>query len=87
VFVHEIAHELLHKGDRRAETTKTIRETEAEAVAFVVSQAAGLDCSTHSSDYIQLYRGDKTTLSQSLEQVQRIAATLIQALKPASQSR
>lgn len=37
VLVHEIAHELLRTGDRRADTSKTVRETEAEAVAFVVS--------------------------------------------------
>ena len=29
-LVHELAHELLHRGDRRASTTKVIRETEAE---------------------------------------------------------
>jgi hypothetical protein len=34
--VHEIAHELLHRGDRRADTSKHVRETEAHAVAFVV---------------------------------------------------
>ena len=36
-LVHELAHELLHKAERRIATTKTVRETEAEAVAFVVS--------------------------------------------------
>src|SRR5258708_4803730 len=39
VLVHEIAHELLHRGDRRSQTTRTVRETEAEAVAFVVCSA------------------------------------------------
>ena len=38
-LVHETAHELLHRGDRRTLTTKQVRETEAEAVAFVVCQA------------------------------------------------
>ena len=33
-LMHESAHEFMHKADRRTETTKTIRETEAEAVAF-----------------------------------------------------
>jgi hypothetical protein len=51
-MVHEAAHELLHKGDRRQSTTHTIRETEAEAVAFVVSSAIGLDLSTASADYV-----------------------------------
>ena len=37
-LAHEIAHEMLHRGDRRTLTTKQVRETEAEAVAFVVCQ-------------------------------------------------
>jgi hypothetical protein len=84
VLVHEFAHELLHKGERRGETTKTVRETEAEAVAFVVSQVAGLDTKTRSSDYIQLYRGSKETLAESLEHVQRTAATILTALSLAA---
>jgi hypothetical protein len=32
-LAHEIAHELLHRGERRTLTTKEVRETEAEAVA------------------------------------------------------
>ena len=42
-LVHELAHELLHKAERRIATTKIVRETEAEAIAFVVSQTIGLD--------------------------------------------
>ena len=41
-LVHEIAHEMLHRGERRTLTTKQVRETEAEAVAFVVCQSIGL---------------------------------------------
>lgn len=52
VLVHEVAHELLYAGDRRATTTKTVGETEAEAVAFVVSHAIGLATGTAASDYI-----------------------------------
>src|SRR5271157_4244338 len=48
VLVHETAHELLHRGDRRASTTHTVRETEAEAVAFVVNTAIGLDTNSSS---------------------------------------
>ena len=36
-LVHEMAHEMLHRGERRTLTTKQVRETEAEAVSFVVS--------------------------------------------------
>ncbi len=52
VLVHEIAHEMLHQGNRRTLTTKKVRETEAEAVAFVVCQAIGLETGTSSADYV-----------------------------------
>jgi hypothetical protein len=34
VWTHELAHSRLHFSSRRVDTTKCIRETEAEAVAF-----------------------------------------------------
>ena len=55
-LVHELAHEKLHQTDRRTETTKTIRETEAEAVAFVVCHAIGLDTNSLSRRLHQAVR-------------------------------
>jgi hypothetical protein len=81
VLVHETAHELLHAGDRRANTSTTVRETEAEAVAFVVSHAIGLSTSTAASDYIQLYSGDKNTLLASLGLIQRTATEILGAIQ------
>ena len=80
VLVHEIAHERLHWQGRRHETTKTVRETEAEAVAFIVCHAFGLDSVTRSSDYIQLYRGGAETLAESLDFIQKTATQIIEAL-------
>jgi len=80
VLVHEMAHEILHQNKRRKETTKTVRELEAEAVAFIVSSNFGIDSTTRSSDYIQLYSGDKDMLIQSLEHIQKTATTIIQEL-------
>jgi hypothetical protein len=34
---------MLHKAERRTATTKVVRETEAEAIAFVVGKAVGLE--------------------------------------------
>jgi hypothetical protein len=82
VLVHELAHELLHRKDRRAATTKVQRETEAEAVAFVVSKAIRLDCGSHASDYIQLYQGDAKILSASLDLIQKTAADILGELLP-----
>ena len=56
-LVHELAHEMLHRSERRTLTTKQVRETEAEAVAFVVCQSLGLETGTASADYIQLWNG------------------------------
>jgi hypothetical protein len=69
---------MLHQGERRHETTKKIRETEAEAAAFVVCRAFGLDSANKSTDYIQLYRGTGDTLAESLEHVQRVSTWIIQ---------
>lgn len=81
VLVHELAHDMLHQhGDRKQETTRTVRETEAEAVAHVVCQAFGLDGTTRCSDYIQLYRGDAKTLGESLDHIQKTAAHIIHQL-------
>jgi hypothetical protein len=45
--------------------TKQVRETEAEAVAFVVCQAAGLQTGTASQDYIQIWHGDANLLREA----------------------
>ena len=81
-LAHEIGHEMLHRGDRRTLTTKKVRETEAEAVAFVVCKAVGLQTGTASADYIQLWHGDSGLLRESLEAVQRTAAIILGAIGP-----
>jgi hypothetical protein len=81
-LVHEVAHELLHRTDRRTFTTPKVRETEAEAVAFIVGQAIGLEMGTSSSDYIQMYNGDAALLAESLEVIQRASAVILGALQP-----
>jgi hypothetical protein len=76
VLVHEYAHELLHRADDRPASRDT-RELEAEAVAFVVGEAVGLDVAEASRDYIQLYHGDREALTQSLDRIQRAAAVIL----------
>jgi hypothetical protein len=81
-LVHETAHELLHKAERRTATTKTVRETEAEAVAFVVGKAIGLVPGTASADYIHLYHGNASLLAESLEVIQQTSTVILAALEP-----
>jgi N-terminal domain of anti-restriction factor ArdC len=80
-LVHETAHELLHRAERRTFTTQTIRETEAEAVAFIVGQAVGLEMGNASSDYIQMYAGNAALLAESLEVIQRTSAVILAAVQ------
>jgi antirestriction protein ArdC len=81
-LVHEIAHEMMHRGERRTLTSKQVRETEAEAVAFVVCQAVGLHTGTASQDYIQIWNGDADLLRESLEAVQQTAAVILGGISP-----
>ena len=72
----------MHKAERRTATTKTVRETEAEAVAFVVGKAIGLVSGSASADYINLYHGNASLLAESLEVVQQTANVILAALEP-----
>ena len=78
-LAHEYAHELLHRADDRPASRDT-RELEAEAVAFVVGGAVGLDTSDASRDYIHLYRGDREALAGSLDRIQRAASLILNAI-------
>lgn len=80
-LVHEYAHERLHDTERRKTASKTVRETEAEAVAFVVCHAIGLQTGSASSDYIQLYRGSNETLAESLQLIRALASEIITAVQ------
>jgi antirestriction protein ArdC len=80
VLVHETAHQMLHLDPANRPEDKTVREAEAEAVAFVVCHGIGLDTNSASSDYIQLYNGDKETLMESLGRIQRTASVILEAV-------
>ena len=79
--VHELAHELLHRG--RTGKSRTVRECEAEAVAFAVCHAVGLNVGTASSDYIGMYDGTAATLTESLCAIRDTAARILAGLLPA----
>lgn len=79
-LVHELAHEMLHRDARRVQTTQRVRETEAEAVAFVVNQGIGLDTNSAAQDYISLYSGDAALLLESLEHIQQTANHILNSI-------
>ena len=80
VLVHEVSHELLHRGERREKTDKIIRETEAEAVAFAVCSAVGLEVGNSAADYIKLWQGDVIKLRESLDFIRVTASEILSAL-------
>jgi len=80
-LVHELAHSDMHFGERRGDTNKRIRETEAESVAYVVCSAIGLETGTAAQDYLGLYGGDSKLLLESLEYVQATASRILDAIE------
>ena len=82
VLVHELAHELLHQNKDQGRLPKTMRETQAEAVAYVVSRGVGLETNSAAADYIKLYNGDKKTLAESLSVIQGASSKILDELLP-----
>jgi hypothetical protein len=81
VLVHELASRAAYtRGDRRKNTTKKVRETEAEAVAHVVCSSLGFATNGASEIYIGLYEGDADLLMASLSLVQKTATDILVAI-------
>lgn len=80
VLTHELAHEMLHHRKDAAPQPTVVSETQAEAIAFVVSSGVGLETNNAHSDYIALYQGDKQTLAESLSLIQETSAKILDDL-------
>ena len=80
-LAHETTHLLLHfPTDRSARPDRVTRETEAEAVAWVLSTRLGLAGTEASIEYIRSYRGTPDTLDASLERIRATAQRLLTEL-------
>ena len=76
-LAHETTHVLLHfpaNGGTRPDLTT--RETEAEAVAYLLCAQLGIAGTEASVEYIQSYRGTPDTLDASLERIRTTAQRL-----------
>src|ERR1039458_5534460 len=78
---------MLHHGKGGSPLPKVVRETQAEAVAFVVSSAVGLETNKAASDYIALYNGDKKTLAGSLATLEEPCPNTLEDLLPRERPR
>jgi antirestriction protein ArdC len=76
VLAHEFAHELLHKTAERE--PHTVRETEADAVAYVVCRHYGVTCDT--ADYLLLHDSNPKLLLERLETIRQTANRIITAM-------
>ena len=65
--------------------SKTIRETEADAAAYVVCRHFGVDCDT--ADYLLLYNSEPKILLDRLETIRQTAARIIETVEGDSPSK
>ena len=79
VWVHELAHELLHKGDDRQMLSRLQRETEAEATAYVVCTHFGIDSAA--PNYLALWRAEPEEIMGAFQRIRNVASTLIEAIE------
>ena len=81
VLIHELAHELGHRGADRHELTREQKELEAETIAFVVSQYFGLDTLTSAANYLAVWHGDRKSITERMTRIARIASDIITAVE------
>jgi hypothetical protein len=58
-----------------------VRETEAEAITFVVGRTIGMNTGRAAADYIHLYARNAALLTESLEVIQKTSALILSALE------
>lgn len=81
-LIHELAHEILHQGSQRASAPdRETRELEAEATAYVVATAAGMQIET-SANYIALWNGDAKAITARLARIQQAADQILKFVFP-----
>jgi len=84
-LIHEIAHELLHQGTDRPNSTR-IRELEAESVAFVVARHFDLNNTWSSPNYVALHGANSKAILEHLERIRKTAEEIITALESGSRT-
>jgi len=80
VLVHEVGHELLHKGEDRPEALR-VREAEAEAVANCVCHYFGLSQAEHSAAYLRNHKATKSDVIDSMTRIYDTARRIVDAIE------
>jgi hypothetical protein len=83
-LIHEIAHELMHRGDDRQNFTRKEKELEAEAVAYVVGSHFGLS-DLASPNYLALWDADESKILDRIDRIRTTATDIIKSIEPQSE--
>jgi hypothetical protein len=81
-LAHELAHVLMHCGDAASNPaeSRSLREVEAESVAYIVCQASGLVTETYSLPYVAGWaEGDLRSVGATAERVLATARRILAA--------
>jgi len=78
-LAHELAHEYLHKGMERREYSKKLKETEAEAAAYIVSRHFGLKLK--SSTYLAIYQTEEVDIQGSFDRITNTASRILRGIE------
>ena len=83
--LHELAHSRLHDGDPEGMPDRSMREVQAESVAYAVSAALGLDTSGYSFGYVASWAVGKTDeeMRACLQVVRDAAKAMVEDLQAA----
>lgn len=78
-MTHEVAHSLLWQTDENDKNSRSEKEIEAEATAYVVCSYLGIDTSSYSFEYIASWAGDKDfkALKKLLTNIQQTSQKII----------
>lgn len=81
-LAHEVAHWKLHSDETGEQVSRSAKETEAEASAFLALAHFGLKADSYSFAYINDWtRGDLQILEKSLTRIKRGADAIIEAIE------
>lgn len=76
-LIHELAHELLHKGSIRLQLDKKIMELEAESTAYIVAKHFSLN-DLQSPNYIALHHNDGAEIMKHMDRIIDCSKEIIQ---------
>jgi len=81
-MAHECAHWILHTDEKGSMLAREVKETEAEAAAFLVLARFGFRSDDYSFPYIAAWAGgDVTLMEASLSRIQKAADEIIHAVE------